>query len=111
MKTLILILILIIACSCVVLHPQYVFYKTYSSTDSSIVITDIYKQFDKYQVEQIPLSSWMVNEMTTDTINLVQRKLRHEPGKDKQYLFIFSKFTYPSKTYYEFKVRYLGKDK
>jgi len=105
MKNFIFILFLFFSCATQV--PRYVFQKTYAVADSVIVIQDINKQCDKYHVVQIPLHEWITNEYTTDTINIIQKTISHEFA----YVFIYTKFIYPSKTYYEFKVRYLGKEK
>ena len=98
MKTFIFILFLCVVSSCAI-SQRYVFKKTYEATDSSLVFQDIYKQCEKYHVSQIPLYQWMANEISTDTINLVQKMIRQMPEKNKEYDFILTKFMYPKKTY------------
>jgi len=91
--------------------PKYVFQKTYAAADSAIVIVDIYQQCSKYHLQQIPLNQWITNVISVDSVTYVQKMIHHDVAKNESYYFIYTKFTDPKKTYYEFKVRYLGKEK
>lgn len=120
MKKLFILVMLLLITSCVVLTPRYVFQRTYEAVDSSLVIKDVYNQLNKYGVDSIPLDMWITSYMSMDTNKYVQKTIRYESictdeytckkqKPQKKYTFVYTKFIYPYRTYYEFKVRYLGK--
>jgi hypothetical protein len=88
-----------------------VFDKTYFGNQYETAYKDIYNQLKFYKVDSIPLEEWITNEMTQDTITITQKTINKYSKDNNMYMFIFTKFTYPKKIYYEFIIRYFNYNK
>jgi hypothetical protein len=112
MKKLIIILLLsIFMISCNKHIAGTVYRKVYPNTQVDTAYADIYSKLKHYNVDSIPLNKWMLNNISTDTINIDQKILKKNINEKSLYIFVFTKYTYPSRTYYQFIIRYSGKEK
>lgn len=110
MKKIILILLFwLLVSSC----NKYIITNVYEQkyTDPDIALVDVYTHLYYYDLDSIYLDLWIPNTMTADTITIEQKSIL-KPVNDKSvYSFIFSKYIYPSRIYYNFLIRYTGRKK
>ena len=112
MKKFVLILfLLLLTTSCNKFITKNVYERNYSYEKTQTAILDVYSQMHNYDLDSIPMPDWITNIMTVDTITIDQRTARKILNENSSYTFIFTKYTYPSKSYYNFKIRYAGKEK
>jgi hypothetical protein len=110
MKKFILTLILfLISTSCNKYISKNIYERTYSELEVIVAYTDVYDHLYKYQLDSIPLDNWISNNLYDDTILINQKIIRKIIDDKTHYQFIFSKYIYPSTTYYQFTIRYYGK--
>ena len=110
MKQIIFIVFLLLSMTCMSQTiVKKVYNKTYTGKQYEIACKDIYTQLKYYKVDSIPLNDWITNEMTSDTINIIQKTINKYSKDNTMYTFIFTEYIYPKNTYYDFCVRYLGK--
>jgi hypothetical protein len=112
MKKLILILLLsLLSVSCNKYIVTNLYERTYTETELSVAHSDVYGHLYEYNVDNILLENWMVNELSNDTIQITQRVIRKVVNEKSNYQFIFSEYVYPSRTYYQFVIRFYGIEK
>jgi hypothetical protein len=112
MKKLIIILLLfLLSCSCSKYIVRNMFSKTYDSTQVENLYYDIYSQLKHHDLDSIPLQDWITTEFSVDTIQILQKVVIKNINKKTNYTFIYTKYTYPRVYFYQFVVRYAGKDK
>jgi hypothetical protein len=104
----IIFLLLSIGCSSQTIVKR-VFDKTYARNQYEIAYNDIYNQLKYYKIDSIPLNEWITNEMISDTINVTQKIISKYSKDNSVYTFIFTKYTYPKSSFYEFYIRYSEK--
>lgn len=112
MKKLILILILtFFTTSCNNYITKNVYEKSYSGLQEQNAYHDVYAHLNYYELDSIPLENWITNDLKTDTIQIEQKTVMKAINNKSVYVFIFSKYIYPSKLYYNFIIRFSGDKK
>ena len=110
MKKLFLIIILwVIVSSCNRYITTNVYEQKYENPD--IAYSDIYGQLYKYDLDSIPISDWITNNIVTDTISIEQKTILKAVNDKSIYSFTLSKYVYPTSLYYNFLIRFSGKKK
>jgi len=111
MKKIILILILLLFTSCNQYVTKNIYENTYDSTELHSAQTEISYMLYHFELDSIPLEKWLTNKVYNDTIQIEQKTVRKIIDKNSNYIFTFTKYTYPSILYYQFVIRYSGMKK
>jgi hypothetical protein len=85
--------------------------RTYVGNDTAYIPQDIIYFSYEYNFDTIPVNQWLTNIMSCDTIYVEQKILIKQIDDNTNYVFVLSKYEYPSVLYYSFLVRYTGKEK
>jgi len=109
-KVVLIILLFLLTTSCSKYIVQNVYEKSYPESQVETMYTEMYYQLKGYEF-YIPLDQWIQNKFTADTTAISQYIARKIINDKTNYQFIFTEYTYPSKTYYNFVIRYTGKKK
>jgi len=111
MKKFILILLLyLLTTSCNKYIVENLYEKTYPAAQVEALYTEMNYQLKQYEFD-VPLNEWILNHIVADTTIIDQRVARKIIDTKTNYLFRFTEYTYPSKTEYNFLIRYTGKKK
>ncbi len=111
MKKLILLILFIVLSSCNKYITQNIYERTYSEYERDIAYEDVYNHLYSYDMDTIPFSMWLSNELITDTITINQQMIRKIINEKTNYTFLLTKYIYPTSIYYNFLIRYFGKKK
>ena len=88
-----------------------IYENTYDSTELHSAQTEISYMLYHFELDSIPLEKWLTNKVYNDTIQIEQKTVRKIVSKNSNYIFTFTKYTYPSILYYQFVIRYSGMKK
>jgi hypothetical protein len=106
---LLLMALMLLACNKYVSGSLY--HKKYAATQTEQAYADVYSKLKYYKVDSIPIDKWILNNVVTDTIHLEQHVIKKTMDPKSVYIFVLTKYTYPSQSYYQFIIRYSGNKK